>query len=110
MSNRYVVILSSRGLFREGLRYLLAEVATVILAASPQEVADLLNSEQVDVVVVDQKEDPTTYLDFLFRLLSSYEVRVVTVRLDVSDIQVYRCEQVPHASPEALIAAVVGLE
>ena len=33
---------------------------------------------------------------------------VITVGLDVRDIQVYQHEQVAQASPEALIAAVVG--
>ena len=41
VSQRRVVILSSRGLFREGLKHLLTDVAMATTAAFPEEVKDL---------------------------------------------------------------------
>ena len=106
MSQRHVVILSSRGLFREGLKRLLADVASVALATSIEEVEELVGRKPVDTVIVDQEDRSISYDDFVCQLLFMPNMRVVTVGLDVRDIHIYRHRQVAQASPEALIAAV----
>jgi len=53
VSQRRVVILSSRGLFREGLRHLLTDVAVATTATFPQEVKDLMRHETIDTVILD---------------------------------------------------------
>lgn len=106
MSRRSVIILSSRGLFREGIKRLLADVADVALAASQAEVQDRLRYQRVDTVIVDQQHTPAAYGDFIWQLLSRPGMRVITVSLDLTDIQIYQHQQVKQASPEALIAAV----
>ena len=108
MGQRYVIILSTRGLFREGLNRLLAEVATVASAASPEEVEELLHSQPVDAVIIDREDNSVAHRDFVCHLLFVPNTRVITVGLDVRDIQIYQHEQVAQASPEALISAVVG--
>lgn len=107
MSQRNVIILSSRGLFREGIKRLLADVADVSLATSRAEVQDLLRDQSIDTVIVDQQDTPAAYGDLIWQLLSWPGMRVITVGLDMTDIQIYQHQQVIQASPEALIAAVV---
>ncbi len=107
VDQRNVVILSSRGLFREGLKHLLAHKATVALAISPAEVEALLRREPIDLVILDQEDDSASNSDFVCQLLSTPGRRVITVSLDVNEIHIYQHHQVAHASPEALIAAVV---
>jgi len=107
VSQRNVIILSSRGLFREGIKRLLADVADVSLATSRAEVQDLLRDQSIDTVIVDQQDTPAAYGDLIWQLLSWPGMRVITVGLDMTDIQIYQHQQVIQASPEALIAAVV---
>ena len=106
MSQRHVVILSSRGLFREGLKRLLADVASVALAPSIEEVEELVGRKPVDTVILDQGDRSTSDDDFVCQLLSEPNIRIITVGLDVRDIHIYQHRQVAQASPEALIAAV----
>ena len=109
MSQRRVVILSSRGLFREGLKHLLTEVAVATTAAFPEEVKDLLHHEAIDTLILDQEDDSVSHSDFLcYLLLSRPGTRVFTVGLEVSDIQIYRHEEIAQASAEALVAAVAS--
>jgi DNA-binding NarL/FixJ family response regulator len=106
VSQRNVIILSSRGLFREGIKRLLADVADVSLATSRAEVRDQLRNRPIDTVIVDQQDAPAAYGDLIWQLLSWPAMRVITVSLDMTDIQIYQHQQVTQASPEALIAAV----
>jgi hypothetical protein len=106
VSRRNVIILSSRGLFREGIKRLLADVADVALATSLAEVQDRLRDQRVDTVIVDQQDAPAAYRDLIWQLLSWPGMRVITVSLDLTDIQIYQHQQVTQASPEALISAV----
>ena len=108
MSQRRVVILSSRGLFREGLKHLLTDVAVATTAAFPEEVKDLMRHEAIDTVILDQEDYLVTQSDFICELLSSPGTRVFTVGLDVRDIQIYRHEEITQASAEALVAAVAS--
>jgi len=104
-----VIILSSRGLFREGLKHLLAEVAVATTAAVPEEVKDLLRHDAIDTLILDEEEDSVTHSDFIcYLLLSRPGTRVFTVGLEVRDIQIYRHEEIAQASPEALVAAVAS--
>ena len=108
MSQRRVVILSSRGLFREGLKRLLADTAVATTATSPEEVKDQMRHEAIDTVILDQEDNSVAHSDFICELLSSPGTRVFTVGLDVRDIQTYRHEEIAQASAEALIAAVAS--
>ena len=83
-------------------------MATVASATSPEEVEDLLRSQPVDTVIIDQEDNSAAHRDFVCHLLFVPNTRVITVGLDVRDIQIYQHEQVAQASPEALVAAVVG--
>ena len=106
MSQRNVIILSSRGLFREGIKRLLTDVAQVALATSRAEVQERLRKQAIDAVIVDQQDAPAAYGDLIWQLLSWPAMRVIAVSLDMTDIQIYQHQQVTQASPEALIAAV----
>ena len=108
VSQRRVVILSSRGLFREGLKHLLADTAVTTTATFPQEVKDLMRHEKIDTVILDQEDNSVAHSDFICELLSSPGTRVFTVGLDVRDIQTYRHEEIAQASAEALVAAVAS--
>ena len=108
MGQRYVIILSTRGLFWEGLNRLLADVAKVASATSPEDVEDLLSSQPVDTVILDQEHNSVTHSDFICELLSSPGIRIFIVGLDVRDIQIYRHEEIAQASAEALVAAVAS--
>jgi DNA-binding NarL/FixJ family response regulator len=101
-----VVILSSRGLFREGLKHLLADNAVATTTAFPEEVKDMLRHEAIDTVILDQEEDSVSQRGFICELLSRPGTRVFTVGLDGRDIQVYRHEEIAQASVEALVSAV----
>ena len=106
MQPKRVVILSSHALFREGLKHLLADVATVTLAASPEEVADRLRDRQIDIVIVDHNDDETIGSEVMARWLDTPNLRIITVRLDVTDMQIYDHRHIGPASPADLIAAV----
>lgn len=106
MPQKNVIILSSRGLFREGIKRLLADVAHVSFTTSWAEVQNRLRKQPVDAVIVDQQDAPAAYGDLIWDLLSRPGIRVITVSLDLTDIQIYHHQQVIQASPEALIAAV----
>jgi DNA-binding NarL/FixJ family response regulator len=106
VSQKRVVILSSRGLFREGLKRILAGVATVFLAASPDELAGQLSSRQIDVVILDQENDALPGSDLLAHWLALPGLRIITVRLDAHDMQIYYHQQIVPATPQDLIAAV----
>jgi DNA-binding NarL/FixJ family response regulator len=106
VSHKRVAILSSHALFREGLRHLLTGVATVTLASSPEEVADLLVKGQLDVIVVDQEDDDASCSDVVAEWLTTPDVRIITVRLDSAGMQIYDHRHIGLASPADLIAAV----
>ncbi len=109
MSRRRVVILSSRGLFREGLKHLLADTAVTTTATFPEEVRDLMRHQAIDTLILDQEDNSVTHSDFVCHLLLSRPgTRVFTVGLDVRDIQIYRHEEIAQASAEALVAAVAS--
>ena len=106
MAHKRVALLSSHALFREGLRHLLASVATVTLASSPEEVAALLVNGQLDVIVVDQEDDDAICGDVMAGWLTTPDVRIIIVRLDATGMQVHDHRHIGYASPADLIAAV----
>lgn len=108
MSSKRVAIISSHGIFRDGLKRLLGKVALVELADSIEEVEDLIYKQQVDVVIIDRAEDRITDSETVSRLLSVPGVRVITVSLEADDMQIYQHEQVGEASVEDLVAAVLN--
>ena len=107
MSLKQVVIISSHGLFRDGLKRLLVNVAQVELAASIEKVEELARKQQVDAVIIDQEESQMRDRAVISRLLSLPGVRVITVSLEAGDMQIYQHEQVGAASVEDLVAAVL---
>lgn len=107
MSSKRVVIISSHGIFRDGLKRLLAKVALVELADSIEKVEDLMHKQQVDVVIVDRAEDRMTNSETISRLLSVPGVRVITVSLEGDDMQIFQHKQVGEVSVEDLVAAVL---
>ena len=107
MSSKRVAIISSRGIFRDGLKHLLAKVALVIPVGSIEEVEDLMHKQQVDVVIIDRAEDQLTDDKTISRLLTVPGMRVITVSLEADDMQIYQHKQVGEASVEDLVAAVL---
>jgi DNA-binding NarL/FixJ family response regulator len=112
MSSKRVLIVSSYGLFREGLRRLLAEVADLVIldqVSSLKEANDLALQEKVDVVIVDQAEGinhQTSRNEALSYLIANPDVRVISVSLDTEDMRVYKQQRVVEASVEDLVAAL----
>ena len=107
VSLKHVVIISPHGLFRDGLKRLLVNVAQVELAASIEKVEELARKQQVDAVIIDQEESQMRDRAIISRLLSLPGVRVITVSLEAGDMQIYQHEQVGAASVEDLVAAVL---
>ena len=107
MSLKHVAIISSRGIFRDGLKRLLAKVALVELVNSIEEVEELMRKQQVDVVIIDRAEDQMTDDETISRLLSISGMRIITVSLEADDMQIYQRKQVGEASVEDLVAAVL---
>lgn len=112
MSGKRVLIVSSHGLFREGLKHILADTTDLTLtrhATSLQEAEDLARSEKVDVVIIDQADEAEgqeSRAAAITRLLAIPELRVITVGLNSGDLCVYRQERVEEASVEDLVAAL----
>lgn len=113
MAPKDVVIVSANGLFREGLKRLLAKTALIKLATSIQGAEVMARTQNVDVVIVDQADDQATRSEVISHLLSIPGLRVITVSLEADHIQVYyprghtQHREVSGASEEALIAAIM---
>lgn len=108
MTQKRVVIVSSQGLFRDGLRRMLASVAQVEAVSSRREAEDLARASTVDVIIVDQEDDQLAGDEVVARWPALPGMRVIVVSLEAGDLQIYQREQVVGASPEALVAAVTG--
>ena len=112
MSGKRVLIVSSNGLFREGLKHILSDVADFRLSGqtvSLQEAESLARSNQVDVVIIDQAEageGQESRSEAVNRLLAVPCLRVITVGLDSGDLCVYRQDCLEEASVENLVAAL----
>lgn len=112
MPVKRVLIVSSNGLFREGLKRVLADTSNLTLtshATSLQEAEDLAQSQEVDVVIIDhadEAEEQEIRAATIARLLAVPEMRVITVGLNSGDLCVYRQERVEEASVEDLVAAL----
>ena len=114
MSEKRVLIVSSNALFREGLSNVLADRADpscTTQTSSIQEADELAQEGKVDVIIIDRAldvEEQTDQYQFVSRLLSFPEVRVITVSLVTDDLWIYKQERVETASVEALVAAIDG--
>ena len=112
MSGKRVLIVSSNGLFREGLKHILADTPNLTLtshATSLQEAEDLARSQEVDVVIIDQADEAEGQENrtaAIAPLLEVPKLRVITVGLNSGDLCVYRQERVKEASVEDLVAAL----
>lgn len=112
MSSKQVLIVSTHGLFREGLKHILAgeiDLALAKFATSIQEAEEQAQAGHVDVVIVAQEyeKDKPPLLDKTFsRLLQIPGLRVIAASLDSGDLWIYRHELVIEASVEDLVAAL----
>ena len=112
MSDKRVLIVSSNGLFREGLKHILANTADLTATrqtTSLQEAEKLARSGKVNVVIIDQADETKgqeSRAEAVSRLLSVPCLRVITVGLDTGDLWVYKQERVEEASVEDLVAAL----
>ena len=112
MSGKRVLIVSSNGLFREGLKHMLANTADLTLTGqitTLQEAEELARSNEVDVVIIDQADEAEgreSRAEAIARLLTVPNMRVITVGLDTGDMSVYRQKRVEAASVEDLVAAL----
>jgi len=112
MSGRRVLIVSSNGLYREGLRHILDNTAGLTLTrqtTSLQEAEELAREQQVDVVIIDcadETEWQESRTAAVTRLLAIPGVRVISVSINTGDMWVYRQERVEEVSVEDLVAAL----
>ena len=113
LPDTHVVILSSHSLFREGLKRVLAEEPMVKItgfAQTVEEVEQMTKPLKPDFVIVERVDEDPLDTDNIARLLEIPNVRVLTVSLEESDIQVYRRELFGEATAEKLIALLTKAE
>lgn len=112
MSGKRVLIVSSNGLFREGLKHILTNAADSTptkQTTSLQEAEELAREEQVDVVIIDQADETEgqeSRTEAVTRLLAIPGVRVISVGLTTGDMWVYKQERIEEVSVEDLVAAL----
>jgi DNA-binding NarL/FixJ family response regulator len=112
MSGKKVLIVSSNGLFREGLKHILAgqsDLAQSQQVPSLQEAQELVRTGQADVVICersDKVEEQECCMRKISSLLSRPGVRVIVVSLKAGDLSIYRRDCIEEASDEDLVAAL----
>lgn len=112
MDEKRVLIVSSNGLFREGLKHILGKSHNVELmkqSASMDEAESLAREKKVDVVIVEQVEDAeksAKQTEAFARLLAIPDLRVISVGLDTGDMWIYKQTRVEEVSVEDLLAAI----
>ncbi len=102
-----VMILSSHGLFRDGLNRVLSKVASVVSVSTIQEAEQMVRTEQIDVVLVDQNDDEASRDNTIARLLAIPNIKVVVVSLNTYSLRIYTQSHVQDATVEDLLAAVI---
>jgi DNA-binding NarL/FixJ family response regulator len=114
MPLRRVLIVSHYGLFREGLKRILAASKDLEVVGHEQSLPEAekrVREGGVDVVIVDQAIDVDNHSarsETLSRLLAIPDVQVITVSLETGDMWVYRQERLVQASDDDLVAALEG--
>lgn len=106
MSQRYVIVVSSRPLFREGLRELLADIPGLQLSAavaSVAEVSALASRQRPDVIIVDNGDREAQGRQALADLLALRVAQIVAVTLEERGMTVYSRRWLPEASLSALL-------
>ena len=112
MVKKRVLIVSSNGLFREGLKHLLGKLPNLELmkqSASLDEAENLARQKKVDVVIIEQVEDAercAKRAEADVRLLAIPDVRVISVGLDTGDMWIYKQRRVEEVSVEDLLVAI----
>ena len=112
MVEKRVLIVSSNGLFREGLKHILGKspnLELMKLSASLDEAESLARQKKVDVVIIEQVEDAergTKYTEAIARLLAVPGLHVISVGLDTDDMWIYKQTRVKEVSVEDLLAAI----
>jgi DNA-binding NarL/FixJ family response regulator len=114
MSGKKVLIVSSNGLFREGLKHILAgtiDLAQTDQVSSLQEAEELVRMDQANVVICvrcDKGKGQECCVNNIKPLLSRPGVRVIVVSLKTGDLSIYSREQIKEASDEDLVSAITG--
>ena len=112
MSGKNVLIVSSNGLFREGLKHILADRIDLVgstQVSSLREAADLVQLGQFDVVICvlsDTGNGSECCTDKVSSLLTRPGVRLLIVSLKTGDISVFKRERILEASDEDLVSAL----
>ena len=107
-----VLIVSSNGLFREGLKHILGKSSDLELmkqSASLDEAENLAREKKVDVVIIEHlqnAEKQENRAEAVARLLAIPDVRVISVGLDTGDMWIYQQTRVEEVSVEDLLAAI----
>ena len=112
VSNRNVIVVSKRGLFREGLRRLLSDQEDIVLlgvVCTLEEARALADENVPDVIVLDQEIEREEMLKELADWLDVARLQeVVTVTMENRDMIVYNRKHVPDASVQNLLDALRG--
>lgn len=101
-----VVVISSRSLFREGLRSLLNDVSGIHLLGvfeGPDQLQAISDPSSVDVFLIDGDSDQDPMELDLKDLLTRENTRLVTVTLQDQDLNIFTRRRVPSASIKDLI-------
>jgi DNA-binding NarL/FixJ family response regulator len=110
MSPKRVLIVSPHGLFREGLRHLLADVTSLVIIGqitSLQEAEALARTQKVDAVIIEQVDNVNDETGrAISRLLSLPGMCVITVSLNTDEMRVYRQEQMIKMTAADLVIAL----
>lgn len=112
MVEKRVLIVSSNGLFREGLKHILSKSHNVELmkySTSLVEAENLAREKKVDVVILEQVEDTegsSKRAEVVARLLAIPDIRVISIGLDTGDMWIYKQERVAEVSTEDLLSAI----
>lgn len=107
-----MLIVSSNGLFREGLKHVLAGTADLDQAQNVctlQEAEELVSLGQANIVIFassDNMEGAEISASTISPLLSRPGVRVIVASLNEGGLTVYRRERVDGTSVDDLVAAL----
>lgn len=112
MSSKQILIVSSRELFREGLKHLLGDIsdlASVLHTNSLQESKNIVRTQKADIVIIDHADEANSkeaHHETVSYLLRQHNIRVITISLASGDMWVFRQEKVVAASMEDLATAL----
>lgn len=106
-----VILFSSQGLFRNGLRRLIGEATHIEIAATAAEAEKLARSDPSPIVLFDrtglaEPDQEAELAAIMARLLAIPDIKIITVQLDAPTMQVYRFQHIANMSLDDLIHAI----